>query len=368
MNNEDLKALEAEARKLEDKMKSLTRPLQDQINEIDLKLQKNFGITSTASPVFDQVMRAVKGETWISEYKNTKRGGVLDLKGIDLMNTKAATVTTVTDTIPPQFTPFQYVPGRPVHVRDLLPVGQATSNTIWKPYESATSNGIARVAEGALKPQSDFTPSVEKVDVQKIATWIKFTEELLDDFPQFTSYLTGRWIELLKQAEDYKLLYGSGTADLKGLMVSGATYVDVLGDSAVDYHMILDAATTQVQTAGFVPNYIILHPTTAMTVRQTRASDKQFIIDPSKPMVINGAIVIPHSAMTAGDFLVGDFSRGATVWDRKAARVTFYDSNEDDAKYNLVLAVIEERLALVTYNSTAFCIGHFASAMAQGSA
>ena len=368
MNNEEMKILEAEARKLDEKMKSLTRPLQEQIDAIDVKLQKQFGITSTAAPVFDQVLRAVKGENWISEYKNTRRGGTIDFKGIDLMQTKASTVTTVSDTVAPQFAPFQYVPGRPVHVRDLLPVGITTSNTIWKPYESATTNGIARVAEGALKPQSDFTPAVEKVDVQKLATWIKFTEEILEDFPQFTSYLTSRWIELLKQAEDNKLLYGSGSNDIKGLMVSGASYVDTLGDSAVDRYMILDAAATQVQAAGFVPNYILLHPTTAMEVRQTRSSDRSFVIDPSKPMVINGAVMIPHAAMTEGDFLVGDFSRGAMLWDRKAARLTMYDANEDDALYNLVLCVIEERLALVTYNSTAFCGGHFASALAQGSA
>ena len=75
------------------------------------------------------------------------------------------------------------------------------------PYESAFTNGIARVAEGALKPESDFTPAVTKWAIEKIATWIKFSEEILEDMPMFTSYLTTRWLELFKQAEDTKLLY-----------------------------------------------------------------------------------------------------------------------------------------------------------------
>jgi len=398
----DLDILKAEAEKLEQKMNKLVDPLieklakldpasaeykaameaelkpvwekyeklQKQADALDLKLQKA-NVPDDNAPVYEQVMHLVKGMEWVKTWKETKRGATLDLKGIDLMNTKTSTVTRVTDTIPPQFTPLQYVPGLRFHIRDLMPVGQATSSTIWMPYESATTNGIARVAEGALKPQSDFTPAVTKWAVEKIATWIKFSEEILEDMPQFTSYITSRWIELLKQAEDYKLLYGTGSSDIKGVAVSGTAWVDDLADSKVDRIMVLDSATTQVQTAGFTPNYILVHPTTAMHIRQTRDSDGGFIWPPyfgNQAMVINGATIIPHPKVTVGDFIVGDFSMGCQLWDRKAANIKFYDQNEDDAKYNLILAVIEERLALVTYQSTAFCVGHFTSALAQGSA
>ena len=171
----------------------------------------------------------------------------------------------------------------------------------------------------------------------------------------FTSYLTTRWIELLKQAEDNKLLYGSGSSDIKGLTVAAAAYTDVLASAAVDRWMVLDAAVTQCQVANYNPNIILLHPTDAMKLRQTRSTTYEFINRPDgSPIVINGATVVISPAMTAGDFLVGDFAMGAQIWDRKSANITMYDQNEDDAKYNLILAVIEERLALVTYQSTAF--------------
>jgi HK97 family phage major capsid protein len=235
------------------------------------------------------------------------------------------------------------------------------------PFESAITNGIARVAEGALKPPSDFTPAVVKWAIEKIATTVKFTQEMLEDFPQFTTYITSRWIELLKQAEDDKLIYGSGSNDIKGLAITASAYVDTLANTAVDHWMVLDAAATQVQTSGFTPNYILVHPTTAMQIRQNRESTKGFIIDPTKPMAVNGATIIPHPTMTPGDFLVGDFTAGAMLWDRKAANITFFDQNEDDAKKNLILAVVEERLALVTYNENAFVFGDFTSALATGS-
>lgn len=403
MTDEEKKALELEAEKLETKMNKLVDPLiaklakldpesaeyketmakelkpvyekfqklQEQYDALDVKLQK-MNVPDESMPLSEQVLKLANAMPWVKDWKESKRGGTLDLKGVDLMNTKA-TVTRVTDTIQPQFTSLQYVPGYRFHIRDLMPIGITTSNQIWMPYESAVSNGIARVGEAALKPASDFTPSVVKWAIEKIATWIKFSEEILEDMPQFTSYITTRWIELLKQAEDYKLLYGSGSNDIKGLMVSGTAWTDDLADSLVDRVMVLDSAVTQVQTAGFNANYILLNPATAMQVRQSRDTDGNFkmpypVAIGTAPMVINGATVLVHPKVTAGDFLVGDFAMGCQLWDRKAANIKFYDQNEDDAKYNLILAVIEERLALVTYQATAFVFGNFASALAKGSA
>lgn len=400
MTDEEKLALEQEAEKLEQKMNKLVDPLikrleklepgtpeyeeavksqlkpvyekyqnlQEQYDALDIKLQK-LNVSNPDIPIPDQVKALVEKMEWVKNWKESKRGGTLDLKGIDLMQTKT-TMTRTTDTIAPQFTPLIFAPGYRWHIRDIIPQGMATSNSIWMPYESATSDGIARVDEGALKPESYSTLAVTKWAIEKVATWIKFSEELLEDMPQFTSYITTRWIELLKQAEDYKLLYGSGSSDVKGLMVSGKLWTDNLADSKVDRLMILDSAVTQVRAAGFSPNYITLHPTDAMLLRQTRDTSGNLIWPPymSGPMTISGVPIVEHNKMTVGDYLVGDFGSGCQLWDRKAANIKFYDQNESDAKYNLILAVIEERLALVTYNASAFCVGNFASAMAKGSA
>ena len=111
-----------------------------------------------------------------------------------------------------------------------------------------------------------------------------------------------------------------------------------------------------------------MHPTDAMRTRQERTSTYAFIVDPSRPMVINGCTVVPHPAVAEGDFLLGDFNSGAMIWDRRAANITFYDQDSDNATLNLITAVIEERLALVTYHASAFVFGSFASALAKGSA
>ena len=66
--------------------------LQKQADDLDLKLQKA-NVPNQGAPIYDQVMHAVKGMDWVKDWKSFKRGGTLDLKGIDMMNTKVGTVT-----------------------------------------------------------------------------------------------------------------------------------------------------------------------------------------------------------------------------------------------------------------------------------
>ena len=404
MTQEELDSIAAEAAKVETKMNSLIAPieaklaklegeltdekkkeltkqiesdmkavndkflaLQKQYDDLDIKMQKQSKV-QYEHPIAEQIMSVAGKADWIKNWKDAKRGGTIDFTGIDIMGTKTGTVTRVTDTIPPQFTPLYYPPVRR-HIRDFLPTGTTTAPAIWMPYESSVNDGIARVAEGGAKPQSDFTIGVTKWAIEKIATYIVFSEEVLEDLPQFTSYITNRWIEKLKRVEDTKLLYGTGLSDIKGLCVASTAWSDDLASAAVDRLMVLDSACSQVRAHDYYPQYIFLHPTDAMKLRQTRATTYELITEQfgSGNLPINGVPIIEHAAMTSGDFLVAD-TYGCMLWDRIAANIRFYDQDGNNAIYNLVTAVIEERAALVTYDANAFCFGSFASALARGSA
>lgn len=343
--------------------------LQKQYDELDMKLQKAT-MQPELSETFGSVLAKTMNDEWLAKYKSNRRSS-FEIKGHDLHSKTAGTVVRVADTIQPQFTQFVYSPARKFHVRDIIPVGTTSSATVWMPYESAITNSIARVAEGGAKPLSDFTPAVVKWAVEKIATTLKFSEEILEDMPQFISYLTTRWLELLKQAEDNKLLYGTGSSDIKGLTVSGAAYSDVLASSLVKRYDVLMAAVYQIKTANFTPNYVLVNPADGLKIRGEKDTSGQPIFPAytnNSVMSVGGVTIIETPAVVAGDFLAGDFNMGAQIFDRKSANISFYDQNEDDATKNLILAVIEERLALVTFHPSAFCFGTFLNALATGSA
>ena len=365
----ELKQYQLDNKKTIDELLTNYKELQKQYDALDIDMQK--GKKETPYSIEKHLSDITVKEDFQRYIKANKKttNFTMDLSGMDMK--VAGVVTRVTDTIPPQFTGLQYPPSRRFHVRDIIPAGTTSSSTIWMPYMTDTTNSIARVAESGEKVLSDFTPAVTKWAVEKIATTLKFSEEILEDMPGFISYVTTRWMELLKQAEDTKLLYGTGSSDIKGLTVSGAAYVDVFADSKVTMYDVLDGAATQIKTYNFTPDYILLHPTDALKLRSVKDTTGNYIFPPHMggvPMQIGGAQIIETPAMTSGDFFVGDFAMGCQLFDRKSASITFFDQNEDDAKYNRILAVIEERLALVTYQSTAFCFGVFASALARGSA
>ena len=343
------------------------KEFQKQVDALDIKLQK--GAISGETDSFSGILLKTMNAEWVDNYKRN-RAQKFEIKNMDL-HAKVATVTRVADTIAPQFTNFVYDPARKFHVRSILPVGVTTSPTVWMPYESAITNAIARVAEAGAKPQSDMTPAVEKWAVEKIATHITFSEEIMEDMPQFISYLSSRWIELLKQAEDTKLLYGTGTNDIKGLTVTAQAYVDVLASSLVNYYDVLLAAVYQVKTNEFTPNYILINPADGLKVRTSKDTSGMPIFPfytGNSAIMVGGVTVIETTAVTAGDFLVGDFAMGAQIFDRKSAEIRFFDQHASNATSNLITAVIEERLALVTFNAKAFVYGDFDSALAKGSA
>jgi HK97 family phage major capsid protein len=85
-----------------------------------------------------------------------------------------------------------------------------------------------------------------------------------------------------------------------------------------------------------------------------------------RPNVANVPI-LETTAINEGDFLVGDFRLGATLWDRKQALVKFSDSDQDNFIKNVVTVVFEERLAQTVERPNAFVYGNFATAKACGS-
>jgi len=89
---------------------------------------------------------------------------------------------------------------------------------------------------------------------------------------------------------------------------------------------------------------------------------EQFRFGAEQPRIA-GVPLIANTAVTTGDFLVGDFQMGAQLFDRQQSSIRFFEQDQDNA-----IVVASERLALAIYRPTAFVYGDFASALANGSA
>lgn len=378
---EELKNLGIKHQEEFDKLKKEKEKQQEQLDD----LEKKAGKLNAAQPQVITMGTALKSifekDPQFKAYKERQTRAIsVNLPAeLDLFS-KAATMTTSGSLVqttqqiiaPTAVAGVIFQPDRRVHMRQLLPVGTTSSNNVSYVEETAISNGVAVVAEGATKPQSDFTLTGKRAPVTKIATYLRITEELLEDLPGLTSYITNRFTTKLILEEDRQILTGSGVgANLTGIITAASSYVDVLGMTTVNRVDILVAAITQIAVSEYGADYILVHPRDYMYMALAKSTTGEYLFPGAltgAPMSIMGVPIVSSTLVAIDTFLVGDFAMGAMIFDRAQASVRFYDQDQDNAIKNLVTIVIEERLALPIFRPTAFVTGSFNAGLANGSA
>jgi HK97 family phage major capsid protein len=74
---------------------------------------------------------------------------------------------------------------------------------------------------------------------------------------------------------------------------------------------------------------------------------------------MNALPVVATTSMTIDKFLIGDFDRAATLYDRWTPRVEVSTEHADFFTRNLVAILAEQRSALAVKNGTALTYGDF---------
>lgn len=265
-----------------------------------------------------------------------------------------------------------YDPDRSARVRDFISSGTTTSNAVSYVYEYAYDDNTDITAEGSEYEQGDFDLKVVSVNVRKITNYIIISEEMLEDVDGLVSYISVRLPAKIKLKEDTQILYGDGQGtNIKGITEYAAAYSDVLADSDVNRFDVLMAACNQATIAEYRPTAIMLHPTDAMTMKLTKDDNGQYVfpwVYTNAGVTVDSVPVITTTAMTQGEFLVGDFKLGAQIFDRRQVSIEFSNTSEDNFITGMVTVRGSERIALAVYRNNAFVYGTFAAALAQGSA
>ena len=167
---------------------------------------------------------------------------------------------------------IKYDPSRAIHIRSLIPNGSTDSQIVRFPKESGYSDNASTKAEGSALGQSDFDITATSIQMEKIGTTMRLTEEMLDDTPQITSYLSARVPSKVLAIEDNQILNGNGSSpNLDGLFTdggaftttsSGAFYQSV--ESANEFDVLV-AALNQLAALNYQADSILLHPTDSVS-------------------------------------------------------------------------------------------------------
>lgn len=254
-------------------------------------------------------------------------------------------------------------PRRPLVIRDLMTVLNTTSGNVEYAEQTVRTNNAAPQAEGALKAESEYGWELRNLPVRTIAHWTKASVQILSDAPQLQSLIDSELRYGLALAEETQLLNGSGTGqNLTGLITNATAYsaaFTLAGETMIDK---LGLAMLQVALADFVPNGIAMHPSDWLRIRLLKDADGKYLLgDPGEtaPPMLFGLPVVATKAMTIDKFLVGDFARAGTLYDREGANVQLSTEDGDNFVRNLVTIRAQERLALAIKQPTALSFGDF---------
>ena len=262
------------------------------------------------------------------------------------------------------------LPQQRLVVRDLLTVSKTVGNSIEYPRQTVRTLNANVVTEGATKPESTIEFELKTVPVRTIAHWTKASKQALDDAPMLQSTIDSELRYGLGLKEEDEILGGDGTGQhLHGIIPQATDYNAILtGITNPNRFDILLDAIAQSEQALLPATGIVLNDIDLTNMRAIKDNDGNYIVSGgpfSGPITsIWGRPVAGTPAMSRGEFLVGAFRDGATVYDRWDAQVLVSTENEDDFIKNLCTILGEERLALAVKRPQAFIYGEFDTATA----
>ena len=305
-----------------------------------------------------QVDLATNALDFKSELKNTLSSTGEDVLAKGYKFTVKAAMTPAI--APEQISGIYGYANRKVNVRDILAIGSTSQNAVNYVSESTYVSFTGTTAEGAKRPQSEFTLTATTANVKTVGTFLKVTKEALADVDGITSYISNRTPAKLKEVEDAQILT---TLKTSAQPFSGTTLT--LGSGAtVNEYDVLRVGVNMVAIQNMSASAILISPTDKAKLELAKDTTGQYIF-PYGNMSVAGVPVVESTCIAEGDFLVGDFRLGAELKQREGISINFYTQNATDVEDGLVTIGIEERFALPVYNPKSFVSGSFVSAKAK---
>ena len=241
----------------------------------------------------------------------------------------------------------------PFNVLDLFGREVIEGNTLVFFKEGALQGAPAVTAEGVKKPQIHYAdPTPVTVSLQKIAAFVKESDEMIDDANFLASTINGRLLydlNLVRQATVISELLGTSGIQT-ATWPSTATFTDISLDIA---DAIADAIADVQEESGYAADGVVITPALWKQLRTGHLNSGEYVgggyFEQGARPTLWGLPIAVSSQLTSGHILVGAFGTCASLV-TKAEGVTVEATNtdQDDFVKNLmtIRAEVRERLAV----------------------
>lgn len=235
-------------------------------------------------------------------------------------------------------------------IADYLSNATVSGNAITYFIQGAfeTQSGIGTTDQGAKKPQASTSFTGTTLALSKIAAYIKETDEIIADAPFLASEVQNTLVYQIGTAEDAFIINAIGST----VGIGAETYD---GSTVTFADGILSSILKVKAESAYDASVVIVNPADLLTLLTAKDDNGQYYGGGyfsgaygngayGVPSSIWGVTIFASSAVSQGSALI--VAREAVkVWKKGGIDVKVYEQNEDDALYNRVTLLGEERLA-----------------------
>lgn len=264
-------------------------------------------------------------------------------------------------------------PEAPLIIENLFPHVPVTSNSVEYVKEGSFTNNAALVVEKNDKPESVFgATSLATAKIVTIAHWTRITNQLAADAPALAAYIEQKMQYGLQARVDSQLVTGTGgSTELEGLLHAGNYNDPVIGKQIVAKDFAADSTLfdfvlknkAELEGRYITPEVILLNPSDWTKLAMLKDGQKRYILGGPQSVATKslwGIPVVTSASVTAGKYILGNISLGATVYDRQALNVAMSDSDNVNFTQNLITIRVERRLGVAYEMPQAINGGDFA--------
>ena len=246
-----------------------------------------------------------------------------------------ADITTASgvNTSPPAITGTQQAPLGNINLRDfnvaMLTTNIPTSLSAYPYTEAKPKDGdYTFLAEGAIKPQIDFSWETNYAKPVKIAAWLRLTDEAVTDVVGLQAVAN----DFLRKKHNLKksngILFGDGIApNPKGATVYGRVFAAGAMAGAVatpNFMDVVNACITDISTTHnyqdempYMANLVMVNPVDFFLQLVSAKDLNGLPLYPTaslfKTVVIGGVTIIPEESIPTGKIFVADMSKYNTT-------------------------------------------------------
>ena len=347
-------------------VKEYAEKLQNHVDSLEMKLNGS-AVQNAEKKSFNDVLADAINENEDNYQKflrKEKKSFAIELKAVGDMSTANVTGGSRYGQI--FDANIRQNPNRKVHMSQVLRGGSiGAGNTYTFMRENGNGEGaIAPAAEGALKSQFDLDLVEATVNVETIAGWLRVTRKAMNNIPGFVSFLQARLPEKFQRALDAQILYGDGTTpNLKGILTAGNFVASTAVASQKLIDKLIDDVATLEDTYERDATGILLRPVDYYGFFKNKAAGSGEYDLPEGVTFVNGQLylfgipVYASTAITAPDYVVGDFDMGAQLLTQEGMRIEFFEQDGTNVRENKVTVRIEGNYALPVYGPDFFIKG-----------